>query len=263
MLPPSVQAGPPRVPEFHSPEWQRRTAALRALYALYAWPMFLLLAGAALLPLLLIPRLAARRRLIRLVARSALRLGGMRLAESSMASMPLPCVVVANHASYLDGVVLAASLPPHFGFVIKREMSRVPVAGWLLERIGAYFVARNQGAGSARDALRVMRGARSGEALAFFPEGTFRHQPGLMRFHTGAFAAAERAAVPVVPVVIHGTRRCLAPGTLLPWPGRITVEGLPAIQVPTGHPDPAAAMRDQARAAFLARLDIPDLAGEA
>lgn len=261
----SASLPPPesRLRETHSPGWHRRTAVLRLLYACYAWPLFVLLSATALLPLLLLPTLAARRRLIRVVARSALMLGGMRLRAAGLASIPLPCVVVANHASYLDGVVLAALLPPHFGFVIKREMHGVPIAGWLLERIGAYFVARNNRAGSARDALRVMRGVTSGEALAFFPEGTFRHQPGLLRFHIGAFAAAERAGVPVVPVVIHGTRRCLAPGSILPWPGPIAVEVLTPIPVPADHPEAAALMRDQSRAAFLARLDIPDLATEA
>jgi 1-acyl-sn-glycerol-3-phosphate acyltransferase len=240
--------------------WRLLTVPLRLLYALYAWPLFLLLALGALVPLSLMASLPARRRLIRSVAGLALRLGGLRLTVQDAERLPAACVVVANHASYLDGVVLAAVLPPHFGFVIKREMRAVPAAGWLLERIGAYFVARNNGAGSARDVLRVMRGASSGEALAFFPEGTFRHEPGLLRFHTGAFAAAERAGVPVVPVVIHGTRRCLAPRSILPWPGRIQVEVLAPIPVPAGHHDGAAAMRDAARAAFLARLDLPDLA---
>ncbi len=52
------------------------------------------------------------------------------------------CVVVANHASYLDGVVMTAALPPRFGFVIKREMESVPLAGALLRRLGSEFVER-------------------------------------------------------------------------------------------------------------------------
>ena len=136
---------------------------LRLLYALYAWPVFVTLALMALIPLVLLPTLSQRRHLIRWVARSVLALCGVRLQRHGMARMPLPCVVVANHASYIDGVVLAAVLPPQFGFVIKREMRAVPAAGWLLARIGAYFVAREQSHGSARDALRLMRGARSGQ----------------------------------------------------------------------------------------------------
>jgi 1-acyl-sn-glycerol-3-phosphate acyltransferase len=224
-------------------------------YALYAWAAFLLLGLAAFPLLLLLPRLTQRRALIRRVARSALFLMGMRLTTRHLDGLPNPCVVVANHESYLDGVVLAATLPPHFGFVIKREMQGVPAAGWLLGRIGAFFVARNNAKGSARDALRVLRSAADGQALVFFPEGTFGLQPGLLPFHNGAFAAAERAGLPVVPVVIRGTRQRLAPGTLLPRPGAITIEALPAI---SQHLGAAPVLRDAARAAILQRSGLPD-----
>ena len=53
-----------------------------------------------------------------------------------------PCVVVANHASYIDGLVAIAALPPDFAFVIKKEMVRVPLAGLLLRRLGSEFVER-------------------------------------------------------------------------------------------------------------------------
>jgi 1-acyl-sn-glycerol-3-phosphate acyltransferase len=215
---------------------------------------FLLIGLSAFPLLLLLPQLSQRRTLIRAVARCALIVVGMRLSTHQLGSLPNPCVVVANHESYLDGVVLAATLPPHFGFVIKREMRAVPAAGWLLERIGALFVARNNVKGSARDALRVLRSAASGQALAFFPEGTFRHQPGLLAFHSGAFTAAERGGLPVVPLVIRGTRRRLSPGTLLPRPGRISIEALSAIDPGIG----ATALRDVARAAILRHSGLPD-----
>jgi 1-acyl-sn-glycerol-3-phosphate acyltransferase len=224
----------------------------RLFYALYAWPVFLLLGTAALPFLLLLPSLGARRTLVRRVAATALWLIGMRVRAINFDGLPHPCVVVANHESYLDGVVMAATLPPRFGFVIKREMRAVPGAGWLLERIGAQFVARNNVEGSARDALRVFRTAARGEALAFFPEGTFHREPGLLPFHNGAFAAAKRCGSPLIPVVIQGTRHCLQPGTLAPWPGEITLTALPA--VPTLDMPSATALRDSTREIFLQHL---------
>ena len=232
---------------------------LRLLYAVYAATVFLALALASLPLLMLLPALTARRRRIRAVGRGALTLMGMPVRIRGLELLPEPCIVVANHCSYLDGVVLAASLPPRFSFVIKREMNSVPLAGWLLSRIGVQFVARGNRAGSARDALRVIRSAASGSSLAFFPEGTFRPEPGLLRFHTGAFAAAERAGAPIVPLVIRGTRRCLAPQTLLPRPGLIDVQVLAPLWPPPGHADGAAALRDAARAAILAVLGEADL----
>jgi 1-acyl-sn-glycerol-3-phosphate acyltransferase len=223
-------------------------------YTLLAAAVFLALALLALLLLLLVPTLRGRRLVTRATGRCALALMGMPVSVHWRGVLPAHCIVVANHCSYLDGVVLAATLPPRFGFVIKREMSRVPLAGLLLSRIGSYFVERGNRAGSARDALRVMRDAASGSSLAFFPEGTFRIEPGLLRFHTGAFAAAERAQVPVVPLVIRGTRHCLHPGGFLLRPGRIEVQVLDSLWPQPVHEDGAAALRDAARAAILAAL---------
>ena len=140
--------------------------------------------------------------------------------------------MVANHASYLDGVVMTAALPPRFGFVIKREMNEVPVAGLLLRRIGSEFVERFNRHKGATDARRVLRTAASGHSLVFFPEGTFTSEVGLGKFHTGAFAIAARAACPVVPAVILGTRRNMPATRILPRPGRIEVRYWPAHRWP-------------------------------
>jgi 1-acyl-sn-glycerol-3-phosphate acyltransferase len=234
---------------------------LRLLYGAYAGAVFLSLALLALLPLAVLPTLASRRRLIRVVGRSVLALMGMPVRVRWYGPLPDPCIVVANHCSYLDGVVLAATLPPRFDFVIKREMNSVPLAAYLLQRIGVQFVTRNNRAGSLRDALRVMRSAASGSSMAFFPEGTFHETPGLLRFHIGAFAAAERSGAPIVPLVIRGTRHCLTPGEFLPRPGRITVATLAAIQPVHGQADGAVALRDAARAAILEVLGETDREG--
>jgi 1-acyl-sn-glycerol-3-phosphate acyltransferase len=234
---------------------------LRLIYAVYAASAFLAPALLSLPLLAVLPTLAGRRRLVRWVGRSALTLMGMPVRVRWHGALPDPCIVVANHCSYLDGVVLAAVLPPRFGFVIKREMNSVPLAAFLLTRIGVHFVARGNREGSARDALRVIRSAARGGSLAFFPEGTFRPQPGLLRFHTGAFAAAERAGAPIVPMAIRGTRRCLGPRSFLPRPGLIEVQMLAPLLPPPGHADGAAALRDAARAAILSATDEPDLDG--
>jgi 1-acyl-sn-glycerol-3-phosphate acyltransferase len=228
----------------------------RLVYTLYAATVFTVLAVGSLPLLVMLPALGARRRLTRWIGRTALTLMGMPVRVHFRGPLPDPCIVVANHSSYLDGVVLSATLPPRFGFVIKREMSSVPLAGLLLTRIGSHFVSRDNRAGRARDALRLMRSATRGCSLAFFPEGTFGPTPGLLRFHTGAFAAAERAGMPVVPLVIRGTRHCLPPETFLARPGRIEVQMLEPLQPPPrpGPPDGAAALRDAARAAILAAL---------
>jgi 1-acyl-sn-glycerol-3-phosphate acyltransferase len=238
----------------------------RVLYGLYAWLEFVLIALLTLGLLLLVPTLPARRRLTRGAARLALALAGMRVQVQGLDGLPMPCVAVANHVSYLDGVMLHGVLPIRFSFVIKREMASVPLAGLLLRRLGAEFVERRGRAHGLGDARRLLRQASSGQALVFFPEGTFGPAGGLGHFHIGAFAAAERAHLPVVPIAIRGTRHCLPANSFWPRPGRIEVQVLPALAVPetpqlqrssdasAPRPDRAAQLRDQAHTVLAATL---------
>lgn len=236
-------------------------APLRLAYALWAALAFLAVGLTALALLALLPGVPRRRAAARACARAFLWLAGMPLTLSFPERIPAgQCVVVSNHASYLDGVVFTAALPARFAFVIKREMDAVPLAGALLRRLGSEFVERIDRGRSAADARRVLRNAASGNSLVFFPEGTFTPTPGLLKFHTGAFASAARAGCPVVPAVVRGTRRALPPGGVLPSPGRITVEILPSLMPEaTGGEAAIAELRDRARAAILGALGEPDL----
>ena len=135
-------------------------APLRLLYALYAALAFLVTGLAALIGALLLPGVCRRRRAARACARAFLRLAGMPLTVRGMERLvPGQCVVVANHASYLDGLVFTAALPARFSFVIKREMSAVPLVGLFLRRIGSEFVERFDRHRGAADTRRVLRHA--------------------------------------------------------------------------------------------------------
>jgi 1-acyl-sn-glycerol-3-phosphate acyltransferase len=184
---------------------------------------------------------------------------GLKLAVRGEDHLPAgSCVVVANHASYLDGVVLKAVLPPRFSFVIKREAAALPVAGLLMRRIGSEFVDRFNRGGRQSAARRVIRRVEEGHSLVFFPEGTFTAEPGLRRFHVGAFVAAARAQQPLVPVVIRGARRSMPSGAIVPRAGRIEVDILEPL-IPSDSRHAAEELRHEARRRILARLDEPDL----
>ncbi len=236
-------------------------APARLAYTAWALVAFLGMGTIALLMLVLLPRVSWRRAAARALARAFLHLAGMPLAVKFPERIPRSqCVVVCNHASYLDGIVLTAALPPRFGFVIKREMASVPVVGPLLGRLGSEFVERFNRSRGASDARRLMRQAIGGHSLVFFPEGTFTRTPGLLKFHTGAFVSAVRAGCPVVPAIVRGTRRGLSPTGALPRPGRLELEILPALAPATPPaPDEVADLCARARAAILAGLGEPDL----
>ncbi len=209
----------------------------------------------AALPILALPRLGHRRAAARGICRAYFALLGLPIRVQGIERLPAgSCIIVANHASYVDGPLLFACLPPRFGFVIKKEASRIPLAGVLLRRLGHHFVERRNRHEGASDARRILRAVEDGQSVAFFPEGTFVPEPGLGRFHSGAFAAAARAGVPVAPVVIRGTRQLLRGGTFMPRWGRVEVEALAPIAAITGAGDAAAALRDSAHGAIAAAL---------
>jgi 1-acyl-sn-glycerol-3-phosphate acyltransferase len=228
------------------------------LYGACALAVFFVLVVIASLAALVVPRLEWRRALTHRLARIALAILGLRVTATGLENLPEgSCVVVANHSSYVDGVVLTAILPPRFSFVIKREAADMPFVGLLLRRIGSEFVDRSDQGGRQRGARRVIKRAEQGHALVFFPEGTFDQKVGLKRFHAGAFIAAVRGGVPVVPTIIHGARRAMPGNALLVRPGRIQVEFLAPLPADGEKPD---ALREVARRLILERLDEPDLA---
>ena len=190
-------------------------AALRFPYVAYCLVSFTVMGLAVLAINLFLPNLRRRRVVAGTGGRAFLWVCGIPFKVEGLERLPkTPCVVVANHASYIDAVAIAAALPPDFAFVIKKEMVRVPLASLLLRRLGSQFVERFDRHKGATDARRVLKLAATGQSLMFFPEGTFDETRQIGKFLGGAFATAARAQIPVVAVAIHGTRDVMPPGGL-------------------------------------------------
>lgn len=239
-------------------------AVFEIVYGLYVLIVFLAFGLSAFVAVLLPLGIRARRQIAHCAARAFFAVAGLRIRVLDQQLLPSgPCVVVANHASYLDGIVLKAALPARFSFVIKKEFSRVPLAGLLLRRIGSEFVDRFNRHAGGMDARRLLKAADAGQALAFFPEGTFLAEPGLGKFHSGAFTIAARVDLPVVPLAIRGTRYILPSSRLLPRLGRIDIQVLPSVgpMRDMKSADAVIHTRDQAHARILAALGEPDLSG--
>jgi 1-acyl-sn-glycerol-3-phosphate acyltransferase len=232
---------------------------VRVLYGTYAWLALAAIALPTCVLLAVTPGVQRRRA----VARNASRLffaaiGSSVHVEGHAIEQDYPCVVVANHASYLDGIILTAALPAGFTYLIKQQMARVPIVSFILRRLGSAFVDRENAKDRQRIARTLVGQARKGEALGFFPEGMFDASPGLKTFQLGAFSAAARARLPVVPVVIFGARRKLPAGRLFAEPGPLRVRICDPVHA---LDDPSArTLMQLARRAMLLHLDEPDLA---
>ena len=229
-----------------------------SLYGIYALAVFVLGVLTTVVVVTVTPGQERRRRFVARIIRMTFLTAGIRPVVSGLDELPDgPCVVVANHASYVDGLLLKAFLPPRFSFVIKGEMRKNPLVHFVLRRSGARFVERF-GSGT-RDIREFVRAAREGAALGFFPEGTFIADPGVLKFRPGAFLAAIKADIPVAPVGIRGTRRMLPAGRALPWPSRVRVDVLPQIAPDAPEYEDYHALAEAARQRILAVVGEPDL----
>ncbi len=176
---------------------------------------------------LFLPHLRQRRWVAGVLSRAFLRGARIPFTVHGLPLLPrVPCVVVANHASYIDGIIAVAALPPDFAFVIKKEMMKVPLASLLLRRLGSEFVERFNRHEGASDARRVLKLAATGQSLFVFPEGTFDQHRRIGKFHGGAFTIAGRSGMPVVVAALHGTRDLLPPGRLIIYRRPVRVEFL-------------------------------------
>lgn len=229
---------------------------LNLAYGLIAAPTLALLILGLIGPLVVLgPTLAIRRAIGRYGVRLAFMLVGVPLRVSGTEKIPTgPCIAVANHASYVDGIVLTAALPPEFTFVVQDGASSWPFIGLVIRRMGVSFVNRSSARAGAAQTKKLIRRASQGEHLAIFAEGTFVDEPGLLAFKKGAFLIAARAQVPVVPVGIRGTRKFFGGGRKLPNWSVVEIE----IADPIPASDHAAELRDRTRQSVLAICGEPD-----
>lgn len=174
------------------------------------------------------------------------------------AAGPGPRIVASNHQSYLDAFVLTTVLPPDFAFVAKRELEGNPIARIFLRRLGTVLVERFDPGQGTEEARKLLEAVRGGDSLVIFPEGTFHRGAGLLPFRLGTFVVAAEAGVPVIPVVIRGTRSKMRGDDFFPRRGNAEVIALPPIRPEGTGLNAAVQLRDAVRAQILARCGEPD-----
>jgi 1-acyl-sn-glycerol-3-phosphate acyltransferase len=202
--------------------------ALQVSYLVIVWSVSIVLLGPVILVLLyLLPAGRPVRTMSRLLAKAALAMSGCRLtvegADALRRRAPGPLVLVTNHTSYADVVVLLAALPVDFVFVAMREIAHWRVVGTMARRGLHPTVDRWHVEQSVADTATITARLRAGEALVFFAEGGFSGMRGLKPFRLGAFHVAMAAGAPIVPVALRGTRELLPADTHIPRPRRVHV----------------------------------------
>lgn len=169
-------------------------------------------------------------------------MGGVRVRKVGYHFPNTPCILVANHRSYLDIPVCYTSFPPQVAFLGKVELAKIPLYGWTYRRLHV-VVDRKDPAARKKSLIAVAQKLKSGISVLIYPEGTTKHPKPLGKFYDGAFALAVELGVPILPFVIIGSDHCLsADGRFLMQPGEITCIFHPLLY-PEGQT--AESLRDQ------------------
>lgn len=145
-------------------------------------------------------------------------------------------VVVANHQSLYDIVVLYGWLGIDIRWIMKKELRKVPGLGIACEKIGHIFIDRS----NSKRAIESLDSAKQklvdGTSVIFFPEGTRSKTGELGGFKKGAFKLASDLGLPILPVTIAGTREMLQTKSLLLFPGKVTMTVHPPMATDTDTP---------------------------
>jgi 1-acyl-sn-glycerol-3-phosphate acyltransferase len=159
-------------------------------------------------------------------------------------------VVVANHGSFVDGLVLILSLRAPTTYVVGTAFAQQPLLGRFLSGLGCVFAGGGSPSGASEVIDQLTAVVRGGSTLVIFPEGGLSALPGLRRFRLGAFRVAAAAGVEVVPVGVRGTRAIVPPRQRRARPGAIVVEiGAPIMPAGTDWRT-VVALRDTAQRAI-------------
>lgn len=139
-----------------------------------------------------------------------------------------PLLLVSNHLSWFDPILVAGLSPRRTWFFAKKEIFFWPIVGWLVRRTGQIPVHRGE---SDRAALeQALAYIQEQRALLIFPEGTVARQEQMLAAHTGVAMLALRTGATVLPVALSGSRRILRLGG--GWRPKVSIQfGKPFVPV--------------------------------
>ena len=251
----------------------RRTGA--ALYAIWFALVFVFTVLWAWPVVVLLPTLRQRWWTAHLAARSLLWATAIAVHRDGVAPECAQLktshggIVVANHQSYLDAIVLISVFAQPMAFVAKRELAGHAFSRWFLDALGVLYVDRFDRERSVADARACVSALQGGRWVMFFPEGTFHRMPGLLSFQLGAFEAAATARVSVCALIIEGSRNVLRGDSAFARRHPVTIRFLPPLDAAATAGLESSAestwpraveLRDRTRAVMLAHCAEPDLA---
>jgi 1-acyl-sn-glycerol-3-phosphate acyltransferase len=163
-------------------------------------------------------------------------------------------IVVCNHQSVYDIIVVYGWLDLDLKWVIKKELRKVPGIGIGCEKVGHIFVDRKNTKRANRAIEAALDRLGDGIGMLFFVEGTRSPDGRLLAFKKGAFYTAIELGIPILPVTVVGTREIMPAKSLAPFPGKAGLVIHPPIETTDLGVQDIAATVQQARDAIASAL---------
>lgn len=176
---------------------------------------------------------------------------GLRVAGSEHIPDGAPFLVVSNHESFLDPMLIGSSTHRRVRYLARSTLWKQRLFGALLDRVGALPIER--GGADRSSVRRVAESLAEGIPVVVFPEGTRGTGSDVAEFRRGVMLFLRQARVPVLPVGIRGSGRAWPRHAkwIRPWPIRVRFGAL----IPA---DDAIAMGPEGLRAIVARLKGDD-----
>lgn len=198
-----------------------------------------LIMTAVLAPIVIVARLLGKKEGPRSIyvwatrtwARSVLKAAGVqtRIHNPDRIAREEGAVYISNHVSWFDVFVLAAELP-HYSFIAKSELRKIPLFGYGAEAAGIVFLDRDNRKAAFESYKLAAKEVERGRSIVVYPEGTRGYDYHLRPFKKGPFVLAIASQCPIIPTIVHGSREVMAKGSFRIRPGVIDVHFLDPIE---------------------------------
>lgn len=138
-------------------------------------------------------------------------------------------VVVANHQSHYDILIIYGWLGVDFKWVMKHTIRKIPFIGYCCNLLGHIFIDRSDTTTAIRSIENAKTRIKDGTSIFFFPEGTRSDDSQVQPFKKGAFRLALDLGLPILPITLQGTGNVLPKNSAALLPGKIEMTMHPPI----------------------------------
>lgn len=139
-------------------------------------------------------------------------------------------IYMPNHQSNADIPLLLGRLPVQFRWLAKAELFKIPVFGRAMRGVGYISIDRSNRKSAFESLERAARTIRNGTSLLIFPEGTRSRDGHILPFKKGGFVLSVDSGVPIVPIIIRGTRDIIPKGHFMIRPAPVTMQILDPVE---------------------------------